>query len=635
MKICLIAHMAYGALMGEEKGHIGGVERQITLFSRWLAGRGHDVSVVTWDEGGGKIEHIDGVKIIKLCGINDGLPGLRFFVPRWSSLINALKIADADIYYHNCAEYMTGQIALWAKYNNRVMIYSVASDADCQANLPNMRFLREKVLFKLGIKNSHLIIAQTETQKRLLHDNWNLASVVIPMPGTPPKKENDKSLAEKFDLKKIVWVGRLHRVKRVEWFLDIAQSLPEYIFEVVGPEDEGNPKIQDIRQRISELPNVNYRGKISREQMPEIYHNASLLCGTSHYEGFPNTYLEAWSYGVPVVTNTDPDSIIKSNSMGVQANTVEGLTAGIKTLLEDKSRWETCSKNSENYYLEHHQQDKVNLEFERRLVNSELPTSTQGIFDEESREWADYYGVSSKSISHLDLQRRREIASLFVEQSDLLSGCNVLDLGCGTGEGASVFDAVDTNMLVGVDFSERMVSVAKSRNESISTCSADAVKLPFVEKSFSGVLSLGLFEYIEDYRFALGQVSSVTTDNAVFVVSIPNRNSLFRLLRRFETKITSPLKYIKEIFYPLNNSRSKPLHQQWSLKQFNSQLEESSFSVTDVGYCNYGLLSPRLAESRINLKLCGWLDENGVRLGFFNRFLANTIIIKANRNVRK
>ena len=48
MKICIVAHFAYGALTGEETGHIGGVERQTALFSNWLAERGHTVSVITW-----------------------------------------------------------------------------------------------------------------------------------------------------------------------------------------------------------------------------------------------------------------------------------------------------------------------------------------------------------------------------------------------------------------------------------------------------------------------------------------------------------------------------------------------------------------------------------------------------------
>jgi len=51
MKLCLVAHFAYGAALGGMHGHIGGVEWQTNLLAKWLAPQGHSVSLVTWDEG--------------------------------------------------------------------------------------------------------------------------------------------------------------------------------------------------------------------------------------------------------------------------------------------------------------------------------------------------------------------------------------------------------------------------------------------------------------------------------------------------------------------------------------------------------------------------------------------------------
>ena len=104
MKICFVAHFAYGALNNDASGHMGGVERQTAMMSKWLAAAGHDVSVVTWAEGPAGDEIIDGVKVVKVCSERAGLPAVRFFHPRWTSLNAALQRADADIYYHNCAE---------------------------------------------------------------------------------------------------------------------------------------------------------------------------------------------------------------------------------------------------------------------------------------------------------------------------------------------------------------------------------------------------------------------------------------------------------------------------------------------------------------------------------------------------
>src|SRR5262245_37893269 len=105
LNICIVAHKAYGTLSGGTEGHLGGAERQASIVARWLASRGHRVSLVTWNEGQPDGIEIDGVEVITLCRRTDGFRGFRFFHPRWTSLNRALNRASADIYYQNCAEY--------------------------------------------------------------------------------------------------------------------------------------------------------------------------------------------------------------------------------------------------------------------------------------------------------------------------------------------------------------------------------------------------------------------------------------------------------------------------------------------------------------------------------------------------
>ena len=58
------------------------------------------------------------------------------------------------------------------------------------------------------------------------------------------------------------------------------------------------------------MPNVTLHGRVERERMPSLYQDALCLCCTSVLEGFPNTFLEAWSVGLPVVSSFDPDHLI-------------------------------------------------------------------------------------------------------------------------------------------------------------------------------------------------------------------------------------------------------------------------------------------------------------------------------------
>ena len=114
-KICFVAQNAYGAIMGGSRGHVGGVEYQTSIMSRWLAARGYETSIVTWDEGQSAITTSDGIKVIKMCRKDAGLPIFRFFYPRLVSLYSALSRADADIYYTNSADDVTGLTAFWCQ----------------------------------------------------------------------------------------------------------------------------------------------------------------------------------------------------------------------------------------------------------------------------------------------------------------------------------------------------------------------------------------------------------------------------------------------------------------------------------------------------------------------------------------
>lgn len=201
--ICIVSHNGYGAI-SDKGGFIGGVERQTSFLARWLAARGHQVSFITWNEGGPAQETFHGVRVIKVCGAKKGARGLRFFHPRWTSLIDALRHANADVYYHNSAEAMTGQIGLWCRWRRRPFVYSCASDADCDARLPQLGNVLERILYRAGLRRASVRITQTEWQRQQMNRVFELDSVVVPMPCQAPVAA--KIAPEK---NRVLWVGRV------------------------------------------------------------------------------------------------------------------------------------------------------------------------------------------------------------------------------------------------------------------------------------------------------------------------------------------------------------------------------------------------------------------------------------------
>lgn len=370
MSICFVAHNAYGALSRTPTGHIGGIERQQALVARWLASRGWRVSMLTWHEGGPPEEVIDGVTVIKMCRRDAGCSRLRFFHPRWTSLHRALRRADADVYYYNCGDLGLGQLVLWCHRHRRKCVYSVASNADCEAALPLLQPLRERLLYRYGLGRADRVIAQTRCQERLLREGFGVDPVVVPLPCEDldgrdtalPQAPGDPS-------PRVLWVGRLSPEKRVEWLLDVAERCPEFTFDVLGAANDRSEYEAALKRRASGIPHVIMHGRVPHSEMGPFYRRAAVLCCTSSIEGFPNTFLEAWSCAVPVVTTFDPDNLVARRGLGWVGHTVEELAGQIRTALTSQNVRQAAASAARAYYQANHAVEVVLPRFEEVLLD--------------------------------------------------------------------------------------------------------------------------------------------------------------------------------------------------------------------------------------------------------------------------
>ena len=88
--------------------------------------------------------------------------------------------------------------------------------------------------------------------------------------------------------------------------------------------------------------------------MNRLYQKARMFCNTSAAEGFPNTYPEAWSHGLPIVATFDPDGIVVRNGLGRIASTVGELVSAIQELLGSRALYEEASRSTRRYFEENH-----------------------------------------------------------------------------------------------------------------------------------------------------------------------------------------------------------------------------------------------------------------------------------------
>jgi glycosyltransferase involved in cell wall biosynthesis len=103
------------------------------------------------------------------------------------------------------------------------------------------------------------------------------------------------------------------------------------------------------------LPNVDYRGLVPPEQSLAVIARAAALLSTSDSEGFPSTFLEAWTSGTPVVSLTvDPDQLLKNEGLGLLSGTIDQAAADIQCLVGQVALRETFGLRARDFVIRRH-----------------------------------------------------------------------------------------------------------------------------------------------------------------------------------------------------------------------------------------------------------------------------------------
>lgn len=261
-------------------------------------------------------------------------------------LWRTLRELRPDVIYQQMRQSYTAVCAHYAVRAGIPCFFQIASDLDLDprwitngisANLPFD--IGESVAGLWGLRHASHVVAQTARQQRLLRERFGLAAAAVvrnfqPLPACLPHKPAAPV--------EVLWVANFKDVKRPELFVQLAESFsgrPDLKFTMAG-RPSGLRRFAPLMERISRTANLEYLGELSIEEVDRRMAQAAIHVNTSSFEGFPNTFIQAWAQGAVVATiAVDPDEEgMEALGIGICAGTFERLRAVIDALAHSSER---------------------------------------------------------------------------------------------------------------------------------------------------------------------------------------------------------------------------------------------------------------------------------------------------------
>src|SRR6202050_2016777 len=291
-------------------------------------------------------------------------------------LYRALHLLRPQVIYQRVACGYTGVCAWYARRNAARLIWHVAHDTDVMLERldpgrnPVRRFL-ETASIKYAIRHADHIVTQTEHQARLLQENYaRKADGVVRNFQPSPSEAIDKS-----GPLTVLWVANFKRWKQPELFIALANELRDLDavrFVMVGASASGSGTLDwnaSVMAQIRQTQNLDYLGALPQAEINRLFARAHIFVNTSKWEGFPNTFIQAWMREATVASLTvDPDHVLAQGGMGIAAGPPGALASAVRSLIIDPARRAEYAERARRYAMREHSLE--NIKTLQRLIDT-------------------------------------------------------------------------------------------------------------------------------------------------------------------------------------------------------------------------------------------------------------------------
>ncbi len=359
MKLCFISpgQSSVDVLNGYTN-ESGGAEAQIAYLASAFVHLGHKVDLIFNSQLGQSSSFV-----------NAGVSCIDTF-PSWKhpkSLLKfwaMLKKTAADLIYARLPSDFLWVIGLYTKLHPKSrFIYAFANDRDCNPwRAYNQNSWLHNPLYALGLRMADIIAIQHEAQEQIVKNYVNGKLVLIPNL-VRFVAQNVRNF-DNTDID-VIWIAQIRPQKQLSVLLDIAEVLSHLQFVVVGSFFDNSCRAE-LERRIKSLKNLSYLGSLDHDSVMQLLVRSRVLANTSYWEGFPNTMLEAWSLGVPVVSfHTNPGNVICREGLGLVSGTCSQMVKDIVKLVNERNLNLEIGEKGQQYVRRVHSIEAVCNSFEK------------------------------------------------------------------------------------------------------------------------------------------------------------------------------------------------------------------------------------------------------------------------------
>ncbi len=343
---------------------VGGVEEVVSRIAEYMASRGNEVYVVTYNRlrrgGIGSLprkEVISGVEVRRIRP--DFIWSYGTYSSELPEVIEGLRpdIVHVHVWRHP----HVFQIAkLKERMGFKAILHTHAPfHKMSQLGVPTWLYHKTVDCFMKGVLRKYdKIIALTPHERKILVKKLGVEEekVVIIPNGIDDSFSNSSECRINID-PIVLYVGRISRqknidllVKAMEWVRN--EALAKLV--LAGPDEGLITKLKSYAQRHN--ISFDYLGMVSEEEKRRLYCECSIFAHPAIYEPFGITLLEAQSFGKPCIITGDGGQMYVAppgrTSLHAKPNP-KSFGEAMSLLLSDKTLYERLSANAREWAKQH------------------------------------------------------------------------------------------------------------------------------------------------------------------------------------------------------------------------------------------------------------------------------------------